>query len=214
MLESNYSNKEDEEKSKKHKYLLSSHDIRGLESPADYSTDNSIRHSEGVPKKLWRHKGKIASGIAAVFDTAFTKKYLDDLRDVASNHFVNQGLNNGEVVTSPVRPEIFHINPLNWAARWAYLVDTGGQTQMNPTYEVNKSVSCLLDIARKPITYDASLIAAALTPFAAYAGYRACKYAWPTAEKNVEKLSKEVLPDFAHEKISGAYKSIKKKLGK
>lgn len=155
--------------------------------------------------KMKKHKVETATVIAESLEAPTSIAYINALKNVASNPLVENGLNMGKVIVYPIRPELLP---------WPHIVYTRGQMPMDMTYVTNEAVSNLLKLADNPATRGAITIAAAAAPFAVYAGYKMGKHAWPTVEKNVGELSREALPDFAHEKLNSVYKSINKKLGK
>jgi len=159
----------------------------------------------GYFSKLRKHKAEAATAITEAVEAPVAIKYLNDLRGVASNPLVENGLKAGKIITYPIKPEIFP---------WPHIADTRGQMPMDTSYVTDKVVSGILNAAKDPVVFGAAVTAAVLTPLAVYGGYKAAKHAWPTAEKNVSALSSKVIPEFAHEKSSDIYRTIKRKLGK
>jgi hypothetical protein len=136
-----------------------------------------------VPSNLWRHKGKVMTGVAEAVEVPAVIKYLSDLKGVASNALVEAGLKMGKVITYPVKPEIFHINLLDWGSKWAYIADTHGQLPMNPSYETNTLVSGLLNAAKDPVTSGIIVGAAIAAPLIIYGVGRAVKHLYEGKDK-------------------------------
>lgn len=91
-------------------------------------------------------------------------KYLFDLRNVATNGLVEEGLKRGfgQVIKYPIRVEIF----------WPRIVDVRSQMPMNPLYETDVVKYVFLSLARNPV----ALCGLATIPIIAYGVYRFWKY--------------------------------------
>ncbi|OGI12569.1 hypothetical protein A3K64_01540 [Candidatus Micrarchaeota archaeon RBG_16_36_9] len=155
--------------------------------------------------KLKNHKAEttLIAGESVGIPTALA--YEKALNNVASDSLVRNGLEMGKKIIYPIEPKL---------VPWPHIESTRGTLPMDVTYTTDKIVTSLLDFARRP---EAPLIVAGATiaaGLATYAGYKMAKHAWPTAEKNVGRISGKVLPDFAHEKFDNSYNSLMKRLGK
>ena len=162
---------------------LSDHEKTDLDSsskalPQFYRNEDTARRfskkSSNPLRMVWndvkKHKlGYIGTSVAE----GVWLKYLFDLRNVATNALVEEGLKRGfgQVIKYPIRVEIF----------WPRIVDVRGQTPMDPLYETDVVKYVFLSLARNPT----ALCGLATIPIIAYGVYRFWKYKRGKKLKNI-----------------------------